>query len=159
MTTELQLRSKASWALKLASDEKASAVLEVALSAWTLLLVTFLIFEFCMMIYTYSVLSNAAREGIRYAVVHGTSNASCSGPSNGCGDSSGSNVVTVVRGYAALSFHDLRGMTVTPSWPDGKSTPGSRVIVTMNYPYLPYLHLPGFVSPTMTVTAESRVVF
>jgi Flp pilus assembly protein TadG len=33
-----------------------------------LFLLTFLIFEFCMTIYTYSVLGNAAREGVRYAI-------------------------------------------------------------------------------------------
>ena len=134
-------------------------LIEFSLSVWTLFLIIFLIFEFCMTVYTYSVLSNAAREGIRYAVVHGTDNSSCSGPSSGCGDSSGSNVTAVVNSYAAISFHDIRGMTVTPSWPDGTSTPSSRVVVTITYPYVPYLQLPGFSAPTMTVTAEGRVVF
>ena len=141
------------------ADDCGSALLEFALSVWTMLLVTFLIFEFCMLVYTYSVLANAAREGVRYAVVHGTTNTSCSGPNNGCGDASGGNVIAVVRGYAALSFHDLRAMTVSASWPDGKSTPGSRVIVTVTYPYISYLQLPGFVSPNMTINAESRIVF
>jgi len=141
------------------ADDSGSALLEFALSVWMMLWVTFLIFEFCMLVYTYSVLANAAREGVRYAVVHGTTNTSCSGPSNGCGDASGGNVIAVVRGYAALSFHDLRAMTVSPSWPDGKSTPGSRIVVTVSYPYISYLQLPGFVSPNMTINAESRIVF
>jgi len=143
----------------LTHDENGSMLIEFSLSVWTLFLIIFLIFEFCMTVYTYSVLSNAAREGIRYAVVHGTDNSSCSGPSSGCGDSSGSNVTAVVNSYAAISFHDIRGMTVTPSWPDGTSTPSSRVVVTITYPYVPYLQLPGFSAPTMTVTAEGRVVF
>lgn len=129
------------------------------MSVWTLFLLTFLIFEFCMTIYTYSVLGNAAREGVRYAIVHGTDSSTCSGPSSGCGDSTGSNIKTVVTGYAAVSFHDISKMTVTPSWPDGASTPTSRVKVTINYPYVAYLSLPGFVSPTMQVTAEGRIVF
>ncbi len=145
--------------IRIAGEEKGSAVLEFTLSVWMLLLVTFLIFEFCMTVYTYSVLGNAAREGVRYAVVHGTDNSSCSGPSSGCGDSAGSNVTSVVNGYAAVSFHDLSGMTVTPSWPDGTSTPSSRVVVTITYPYIPYLQVPGFSAPTMKVTAEGRVVF
>jgi Flp pilus assembly protein TadG len=141
------------------ADDSGSALLEFVLSVWMMLWVTFLIFEFCMLVYTYSVLANAAREGVRYAVVHGTTNTLCSGPSSGCGDSSGGNVVAVVRSYAALSFHDLRAMTVSPAWPDGKSTPGSRVVVTITYPYISYLQLPGFVSPNMTLSAESRIVF
>jgi hypothetical protein len=121
--------------------------------------VTFLIFEFCMMIYTYGVLCNAAREGVRYAIVHGTDNSLCSGPSSGCGDTAGSNITAVVDGYAALSFHDTSGMTVTPAWPDGTSTPDSRVLVTVTYPYISYLQIPGFSSPSMSVTAEGRIVF
>lgn len=140
-------------------DDRGAMLIEFALSVWTLFLVTFLIFEFCMMVYTYSVLSDAAREGVRYAVVHGTDSAVCSGPSSGCGDTTGSNISAVVNGYAALSFHDLSGMTVTSSWPDGASTPSSRVLVTINYPYVSYLSIPGFTSPTMKITAEGRIVF
>jgi len=151
-----RLRQKATRA---ASEESGSASLEFSLSVWMLLLATFLIFEFCMTVYTYSVLGNAAREGVRYAIVHGTDNGSCSGPSSGCGDASGTNVKSVVNGYAAVSFHDISGMTVTPSWPDGTSTPSSRVVVTITYPYIPYLQVPGFNAPTMKVTAEGRIVF
>ena len=145
--------------VRLFTEQCGSILIEFALSVWTLFLLTFLIFEFCMTIYTYSVLSNAAREGVRYAIVHGTDSGSCSGPSSGCGDTAGNNVKTLVRGYASVSFHDLTGMTVTPSWPDGRSTPSSRVKVTISYPYVSYLSLPGFNSPAMSVTAEGRIVF
>lgn len=138
-------------------DECGSILLEFSLSIWTLFLVTFLIFEFCLSVYTYSVLANAAREGVRYAIVHGSDSASGSGP--GCGDASGGNVRAVVQGYATLSFHDISGMRVTPSWPDGSAAPPSRVLVTISYPYVAYLVLPGFTPPLMQVTAEGRIVF
>src|ERR1700756_5356855 len=86
-------------------EQEGTILLEFSISVWMLLLVVFLIFEFCMTVYTYSVLSDAAREGVRYAVVHGTDSASCSGPSSGC-DSTGSAVTAVVNGYAGVSFHD-----------------------------------------------------
>ena len=140
-------------------EDGGSMLIEFALSVWTLFLLTFFIFEFCMAIYTYSVLGNAAREGVRYAITHGTNNSSCSGPSPECSDTAGSNITNVVRGYASISFHDIRAMTVTPSWPDGTSTPSSRVVVSITYPYVAYLNLPGFNSPTMQVTAEGRIVF
>jgi Flp pilus assembly protein TadG len=146
-------------AVQLFACESGSALLEFSLSVWMLLLTTFLIFEFCMTVYTYSVLGNAAREGVRYAVVHGTDSGSCSGPSSGCGDASGGNVTSVVNGYAAVSFHDISRMTVTPSWPDGTSAPSSRVVVTISYPYIPYFQLPGFNAPSMKVSAEGRIVF
>jgi hypothetical protein len=140
-------------------DVRGSMLIEFALSIWTLLLLTFLIFEFCMTVYTYSVLGNAAREGVRYAIVHGSDSSSCSGPGSGCNDAAGSNVSAVVKSYATVTFHDLSGMTVTPSWPDGTSTPSSRIIVSISYPYISYLTLPGFQSPNMQVTAEGRIVF
>ena len=143
----------------LVRDQHGSMLLEFSLSVWLLFLVTFLIFEFCMTIYTCSVLGNAAREGVRYAIVHGTDSSSCSGPSSGCSDSSGGNIQAVVNSYASISFHDLTHMTVTPSWPDGASTPSSRVLVTISYPYVPYLSLPGFSAPSMNVTAEGRIVY
>ena len=143
---------------RIARDDGGTALLEFTLSVWMLLLVVFLIFEFCMTVYTYSVLGDAAREGVRYALVHGTDSGSCSGPSMGC-DSSGAAITAVVNSYATVSFHDTSGMTVTPSWPDGTSTPSSRVIVSIAYPYVPYLQIPGFNSPTMHVTAEGRIVF
>lgn len=145
--------------LALLRDEGGSMLLEFSLSIWTLFLVIFLIFEFSMMVYTYSVLGNAAREGVRYAIVHGSNSAVCSGPGSGCSDSMGSNVSAVVSSYAALSFHDISGMTVTPVWPDGTATPSSRVLVTISYPYIAYLTIPGFRPPSMQVTAEGRIVF
>ncbi len=87
-------------------------LIEFALSVWTLFLLTFLIFEFCMTIYTYSVLNNAAREGVRYAIAHGTDSSTCSGPSTGCSDSTGASVTNVVKGYGKVSFHDLTSMTL-----------------------------------------------
>jgi Flp pilus assembly protein TadG len=144
---------------RLTVEESGSALLEFSLSVWMLLLMAFLIFEFCMMTYTYSVLGDAAREGVRYAIVHGTDNSSCSGPSTGCGDTGGSNVTAVVNSYAAVSFHNTSSMTVTPSWPDGVSTPASRVVVTITYPYIPYLSLGIFSAPTMTIIAEGRIVY
>lgn len=152
------VRQKSGW-ITFVCEDTGSMLLEFSLSVWTLFLVTFLIFEFCMMVYTYSVLGNAAREGVRYAIVHGTDSSSCSGPSTGCGDSMGNNITSVVNGYAALCFHDISGMNVTPSWPDGSSTPSSRVVVTISYPYVQYLVLPGFNAPTMQVTAEGRIVY
>jgi Flp pilus assembly protein TadG len=153
------VRCRSCHAVEFAEDEQGLMLIEFSISIWILFLVTLLIFEFCMTLYTYSVLGNAAREGIRYAIVHGTDSSSCSGPSTGCADSNGSNVSAVVNSYASISFHDISGITVTPSWPDGTSTPSSRVLITISYPYVPYMTLPGFNSPQMQLTAEGRIVY
>jgi hypothetical protein len=117
------------------------------------------VFEFSMLAYTYATLGDAAQEGIRYAMMHGTDSANCSGPSSGCGDSTGANVKSVVNSVAAAAFHDTSAMTVTPSWPDSSSAPGSRVKVTISYSYIPYVKIPGNYLPTLHLIAEGRIVF
>ena len=135
-------------------------LIEFALSVWTLFLLTFLIFEFCMAIYTYSVLGNAAREGVRYAIAHGTDSALAADPAPAAATPTGSNVTAVVNGYASnfLSRHQ-RHDRHSP-WPDGTSTPSSRVLVTI---ILSLRALPDSAglcfAPTMQATAEGRIVF
>ncbi len=147
------------WLIQFANDDRGAMLIEFSLSVWTLFLMTFLIFEFCMTVYTYSVLGNAAREGVRYAIVHGTDSTSCSGPSTGCSDPAGNAIIGVVNSYASVSFHDISNMTVTPSWPDGASTPSSRVVVSLSYSYVPYLNLLWTNPPLMQITAEGRIVY
>ena len=88
----------------IAAGECGSLLIEFSISIWALLLMVFLIFEFCMSLYTYSVLSNAAREGVRYAIVHGSDSSTCSGPSSGCADTTGGNVTSVVTSFTDLLF-------------------------------------------------------
>ena len=111
-----------------------------------------------MMGYSYSVLEDAAREGVRYAIIHGTDSASCSGPSTGCGDSTGANVVSDVKVYADVFTKADPNLNVTVSYPDGTSTPESRVQVTVTETYQPVFHLP-LSSPTMSVSSEGRILY
>jgi Flp pilus assembly protein TadG len=116
------------------------------------------IMECCMMGYSYSVLEDAAREGVRYAIIHGTDSSSCSGPSTGCGDSTGANVVSDVKTYAGVFTKSASNITVTVSYPDGTSTAESRVQVTITETYQPVFHLP-LTAQTMTVSSEGRILY
>ncbi len=116
------------------------------------------IIECCMMAYTYSVIEDAAREGVRYASIHGTDSASCSGPSSGCGDSSGANVVSDVTQYAGTYSNRVGGMSVTVTWPDGTSTATSRVQVAIRYTYQPISHFPG-ASQVLQVSSQGRIMY
>lgn len=139
-------------------SEEGSLLIETALSLLLIMPMVFWLFEMCMMTYTYSVLGDAARQGVRYAVVHGTDSGNCSGPSIGCADASGANVVAVVDSAAALSFHDLTDMTVQVTYPDLASTPQSRVDVTVDYTYVPYFKLPWVLHPA-ELSAEGRISY
>ena len=139
-------------------SEEGSLVVETALSLLLVVPMVFWLFELCMLTYTYSVLGDAARQGVRYAIVHGTDSGNCSGPSSGCGDASGANVVAIVKSAAAYSFHDLTNMTVQVTYPDLASNPPSRVDVTIDYTYVPYIKLPG-IANSVQLSAQGRIIY
>ena len=160
--------------LSVLPEPKGQTQIEFILSILTILFVIFWMWEVIMGVYTYNVLSDAAKEGIRYAIVHGSRNSNCSGPGV-CGqgtvgqvsstDSSGTNVANVVKDYAKYSLHDTSGMTVSVSYPDPQTLPGgtqvwneapSTVTVKLSYKYIPYLALP--IQPTFNVRAQGRIV-
>lgn len=134
--------------------EQGQANVEFALSIMAVLLVVFFSWELLMAMYTMSVLADAAKEGVRYAIVHGSDNGNCSGP--GCTDASATNVKNVVTGFAQTSLHDVSAISVTVTYPDNSSTPPSRVVVVVAYTFVPYINV-GF-SPTLTTQAQGRIV-
>lgn len=142
---------------------KGQATVEFALTIIFVFLLILASLEMIVLIYTYSVLADAAKEGVRYAVVHGTGVGApnCSGPGGGgvtCGDSTGENVKTAVTYYASLSFHDASAMTVTPTYQDGSSVAPNRIRVTVTYPYQPLFGL-GWPTVTVNAAAQGRIVY
>jgi len=120
---------------------------ETALMIWVIITVVFSVFELGWLMYTYSVLADAANEGVRYAIVH-------SG-----GDPTGT--AAKVKAFATTSMHDVSAMTVSvtcPVPPDpGGCAPPNRVRVSVTYAYIPFL--PQFITaPTMHSFAEGRMV-
>jgi hypothetical protein len=105
-------------------------------------------------------LNNAAREGARYAIVHG-SNSSCpSGPMppgdpapGGCYDPPGANVVQRVKDTA----FGILGPTVvvTPTWGALGNGREADVNVTAEYTYGTLVPIPF---PAITMRAESSLV-
>jgi hypothetical protein len=106
------------------------------------------------------VLGDAARQGVRYAIVHGSDSPTCSGPSTGCDDQSGAIVVATVRSYAAQFLNTPEGVTVSVSYPDSSAAPQSRVGVTVTYNYNPFFqsNVTSTLIP-MYATGEGRIVF
>ncbi len=143
--------------------EKGQAAVEFALTIVFVMLLILAAIELTVMIYTYTVLADAAKEGVRYAIVHGTGLGApnCSGPGGGgisCTDSGAANVKAAVNKYTSLSFHDSSAMTVLPTYPDASSVPPNRVRVTVSYNYQPIFGL-GWPSVTVHAAAEGRIVF
>jgi Flp pilus assembly protein TadG len=123
--------------------QSGKSLIETALSMVIIIVVIFWIFELSWLLYTHSVLADAANEGVRYAIVH-------SG-----GDASGTEAV--VLKFARTSLHDVSAMTTTVEFPEGDALPPHRVRVTVRYPYIAFL--PKLIgSPTMSAYAEGAMV-
>jgi Flp pilus assembly protein TadG len=126
------------------ANDSGSVQIETALAFMLMMTCVLGIIEFCLMTYTYSVYADSVRQGVRYATVHGSDSSNCSGPTSGCGDQTGANVVSVVTSYAKQYTAPISGMTVQVTYPDsGGCTPPSRVIVTATYTYASLFKYPG----------------
>ena len=113
-----------------------------------------------MAVYTASVLADAAKEGVRYAEVHGSNTTLCSGPNvaNPCAnDPLANNVGALVKSYAKASLHNTAAISVSVTYPDGTNDAPNRVVVTVSYTYVPYINL-SFFHPTLTTHAQGRIV-
>ena len=143
--------------------EAGQSTIEFALTIVFIMLFVIGIIELIVMVYTYNVLADAAKEGVRYAIVHGTGMGAgnCSGPGGGgvtCTDATGANVQTVVTKYGGYSFHAIGSSSVTVSYPDSSSVAPSRVKVSVAYAYQPIFGL-NWPAVTVNAGAEGRIVF
>ena len=131
--------------------QQGQAALECALVVVFLVVLLVSMLEMTMFIYTYAALTNAAKEGVRYAVVHGASAASPSGPG------SSTNVVNTVEAYAVASLHSLSSSNISVDYTGG-NTPGSTVQVTVSYPYRPIFGM-RWASVTISAHSAGRIMF
>lgn len=140
------------------SRQAGQALVEFALTVLVVLVVVFWAWELVMLMYTYNVMAGAAKEGVRYAIVHGSGNSTlCSPPCTGACGTPNACVTNVVTNYAKYSVHDISGMTVTVTYPDGNNKTPSRVRVAISYPYAPWFAL-GWSPPVIRAAAEGRIV-
>lgn len=131
--------------------------------------------QLILMMSAYNTLADAAKEGVRYAIVHGTGNSNCSGPGNPtsnpiitCGDPTGStNVKPVVTNFAGLSFQNVTNVTIdydpngantaSPRYGQACSAPGCMVKITVSHAYTPLFGL-GWPSVTISAAASGRIM-
>lgn len=124
--------------------QRGQSLLETAMMFVVIFTLLFWVLEVGYFTYTYSVLADAANEGVRHAIVY-------SG-----GDSAGTQ--TVVSNYVATSPQNISSsITTAVTFPDGSATPPNRVRVTVTYSYAPFISI-FFTTTTMKTYAEGRMV-
>ncbi|MGB8477539.1 MAG: TadE/TadG family type IV pilus assembly protein [Acidobacteriaceae bacterium] len=144
------------------AQEQGSSIIEMSLSLLVLLAIMFGLIEICFALYTYHFISNAAREGSRYAIVHGSAclngGASCTVTTDqiqtyvedlgfpGINPSA----MTVTTTYAAYPA----GGTCTPS--AACNNPGNLATVTVSYNFP--LSIPFVSSSVIAMSSTSSMV-
>jgi hypothetical protein len=111
------------------TGSKGQGLVEFALVVPLFLLLVIAIFELGRAVYYVQMLDSAAREGMRYAIVHGSRAWCPSGPmpageANPC-DAAGTRVVARVKGFAiAVIDSPEAAFVVTPRWCQSDACPG-----------------------------------
>jgi Flp pilus assembly protein TadG len=133
-----------------AQDEGGYILAEFALSTVVLTLLVFGIIDFGRALYTYHLVANAARIGVRYAIVH----SSCTTP---CTPANSAQIQTYVQGLSP----DLSGLTVVTGWgPSGNcdTSPytGAGCLATVTATYHYYFFIPGV--PSISMSSASQMI-
>jgi len=131
---------------------RGSTTVEFALLAFTLLVVIFTGFELDRMVFVYTNLADAAKAGVRYAIVRGATR-----PSGASGPSDSSPVSDMVKYYATAV--DPSKLTVTVNYLDSNNNPGSRVQILVAYTYDPWSGFPFLSGLTLRANSQGRIVY
>jgi Flp pilus assembly protein TadG len=154
---------------------RGQAQVEFALVIVFLMILVLSMLETIALIHTYNVLADAAKEGVRYAIVHGWNNSYPTGPGNttkidgdpappGTAAQDPTNAYGVVKTFAQYSLHDTTNMTVTVTYGPADTPPvtplnktPNRVQVVVSYPYQAFFGL-GWPTVTVNAAAEGRIM-
>lgn len=109
--------------------EWGQTLVEFAICLIVFLMLVFGVVDLARGVFANNTITHCAREGVRYAVVHGSTSASPVGPA-----SDDATLSAVVRGFA--TGLNSNSMSVLSSWPDGNGT-GKVVRVTVLYTFQP----------------------
>ena len=144
------------------SRSRGQALVEFAFVAPMFFLLLFAIVDFGRYVYYVQILNNAAREGARYAIVHGSRSFNPTGPPSA--DPTGTAVAAVVRNYAIGVIGTGPTFDIVSTWNkatgplDGSGTNDreQRVRVTVTYDFLSLI--PIVPIPPITISGESTLV-
>jgi Flp pilus assembly protein TadG len=156
-------------------DDEGQTLVETAMSLIILLTFLFGIWEVCLAMYSYHFISEAAREGARYAIVRGSSTppvgggtpAACAAPGPPTCIAQTADIQTYVK-YLGFPGINPGWMTVTPTWsayangqtcptsPFPCNSPGNLVTVRVTYNFP--LNVPFVPAHTFAITSQSAMI-
>lgn len=136
-----------------------SSLVEFSVTGLMTILMMLFVVEMGRIVLVCLTMANAARAGVRYAIVHGSTRAtgstinSASGPAN-----NPTEVVTVTKNFASAAPITLSLLVITVTYPNSSNAPGQPVSVSIVYPYDP---LTTYFAKTLRLgsAAEGIIVF
>jgi Flp pilus assembly protein TadG len=151
------------------SDDRGATLVELALSSIILFSFVFGIMDMSLAIYGYHFISEAAREGTRYAIVRGSTaggGTACASYTSGNCQATSAQVQQYVKSFSFPGISEGL-MTVTPSWsayPVGVActpsascnNPGNLVTVLVQYQFP--VNIPFVKHKTLTMNSTSAMV-
>ena len=127
---------KSRMASRFARDERAQALVEFALVMPLFLLLVTGIFDVARAVWQENSLAFAAREGTRYAIVHGSAGSPVVGPCTNCVNPATNNLANVVNAVTSIAV-GVYNIDVTIDYPDGDNQRNHRVTVDATTPFIP----------------------
>jgi hypothetical protein len=154
---ERQSRAQRNWRKILARAEQGEFLVSFALSFPILFGFIFGLMQVCLALYSHEYISELAREGARYAIVHGPDCLSSGGASCEVTATTGAGSYPSVNSYVSgIGFPNLGGGTVIVSttYPNGEAV-SEPVLVKVTYVF-PY-HLPFITSSSLSMSSTSEM--
>lgn len=133
------------------SRRRGSSIVEFSLVAVEMMIVLLALIEFGRMVLVSTSVANSARAGIRYAIVHGATRTG-SGVDGPSGPGAITNITANIKNYASAGLLSTSRLDININYLDGNNVPGSRIQVTVRYPYDPLTLLPLGVNLGSTAT-------
>ena len=137
--------------------EKGQAMVEFSMLGIVLFIMIFGMIDAGRAVWNYNTLSQATREGTRYAIVHGADSSDPSGPGSGyyTPPSTDTKITDTVATFA--SGLDESNLTVASEWLDGSNQRGDTIKVTSSYDYQPMFNFFGALSFTLTSSSTMEI--
>jgi Flp pilus assembly protein TadG len=162
-----KLRVRDSETTRRARGEAGGTLVEFALSATILTTLVFGVMAMCTALYIYHFVSDAAREGARYAIVRGSSCSTYGKFTSDCPLSTTASPSPIQTYVRSLPFPGINpnNLTVTAGWSayptSGTCTapcnsPGNLVTVRASYSYI--LSIPFVLTKTLSLSSTSEMV-
>jgi len=123
-------------ACRFARDDGAQSLVEFAILLPLFLLIVTGIFDVGRAVWQENSLAYAAREGTRYAIVHGSAGSPVVGPCTNCLNPATNNLGNIVSAVTTSAV-GVYNIDVTIDYPDGDNQRNHRVTVDATAPFIP----------------------